>query len=111
MSSDPALEPILGAPPSGDGSGGTRPVLRDLLVSFERNIIFAALQAAGGNQKRAATALGVLPTTFQEKLKRFGLVNPRLGRSVRGGERMPVRGDSIKPHHEAHRTPQEDVHK
>jgi DNA-binding NtrC family response regulator len=29
--------------------------------------------AAGGNQRQAARALGVLPTTLNEKLKRLGL--------------------------------------
>ena len=110
MSRDLSEESTPGVPP-GDGPPGDRPVLRDLLVSFERNIILAALQAAGGNQKRAAAALGVLPTTFQEKLKRFGLVNQRPGRRVRGGERTSVHGDSNKPQLEAQRTPQEDVHK
>lgn len=56
---------------------GHRPVLRDLLADFEKSLILAALTAAGGNQKRAAQALGVLPTTFQEKLKRLGLPRPR----------------------------------
>jgi DNA-binding NtrC family response regulator len=70
-----------------------RPVLRDLLTSFERNIIVTALFASGGNQKRAAAALGVLPTTFQEKLKRFGLVNHRFGRRERSGERAAGPGE------------------
>jgi DNA-binding NtrC family response regulator len=70
-----------------------RPVLRDLLTSFERNIIATALFAAGGNQKRAAAALGVLPTTFQEKLRRFGLVNLRPGRAARSGERAAGPGE------------------
>ena len=46
-----------------------------MLLSFERNLIVTVMVAANGNQKRAAEALGVLPTTFQEKLKRFGLIN------------------------------------
>ena len=111
MPSDVPDEPIPGAPPFGDGPAGDRSVLRDLVISFEKNIITTALSAAGGNQKRAALALGVLPTTLQEKLKRFGLVNQRLGRRVRGGERTTVPGDSNKPRPEAHRPPQEDVHK
>lgn len=52
-------------------------MLRDMLATFERDLIVTVLAAAGGSQKRAAKALGVLPTTFQEKLKRFGLLNPR----------------------------------
>jgi DNA-binding NtrC family response regulator len=88
-----------------------RPVLRDLLISFEKNLITAAMSAAGGNQKRAAEVLGLLPTTLQEKLKRFGLVNPRPGRRGRAGERAPVPDESPAPHSEAHQTPMEDVHK
>lgn len=75
--------------------------LRDILASFERNLISTVLLASGGNQKRAAEVLGVLPTTFQEKLKRFGLLNQRPGRRVRGGERTPFRGDPIEPQGEA----------
>lgn len=69
------------------GPQSGRPLFHDLLTSFERDIIVAALFAAGGNQKRAAKALGVLPTTFQEKLKRFGLLNRRFGRGGRSGAR------------------------
>lgn len=64
-------------------AAGDRLVLRDILASFERSLIVAALLAAGGSQKRAATALGVLPTTLQEKLKRFGLLDERFGRRAR----------------------------
>ncbi len=81
--------------PARDGAQGDRPALRELLISFERNIIVTALFAAEGNQKRAAAALGLLPTTLQEKLKRFGLINHRFGR----------------PHPEADKTLLEDVHK
>ena len=64
-----------------------RSVLRDLLISFERNIIVTALFAADGDQKRAARALGVLPTTFQEKLKRLGIV-----RASSRGKQNPLGG-------------------
>jgi len=47
--------------------------LRDLLASIEFAIIAATLRATQGNQRRAARALGMLPTTLQEKLKRYGL--------------------------------------
>jgi DNA-binding NtrC family response regulator len=47
--------------------------LRDLLDEYERGLIVSALQATGGNQRRAADRLGVLPTTLHEKLKRLGL--------------------------------------
>lgn len=47
--------------------------LRDLLDAYERALIVSALEATGGNQRRAAARLGVLPTTLHEKLKRLGL--------------------------------------
>jgi DNA-binding NtrC family response regulator len=34
------------------------------------------LQKTGGNQRRAAAELGVLPTTLHEKLKRLGIRQP-----------------------------------
>jgi len=101
-------EPSLFESQSGvEPTGGERLVLRDMLYSFERNLILTVLVAAGGNQKRAAEALGVLPTTFQEKLKRFGLVNQRFGSRARRGERRAAQGDSIPPRLEAHHPPQE----
>lgn len=63
-----------------EAPGEERLVLRDVLAGFERSLILAALLAAEGNQRRAAKALGVLPTTLQEKLKRFGLRDERFGR-------------------------------
>jgi DNA-binding NtrC family response regulator len=50
--------------------------LRDLLDDYERGLILTALQKTGGNQRRAAAELGVLPTTLHEKLKRLGLRQP-----------------------------------
>ena len=47
--------------------------LRALLESYERALILTALTAAGGNQRRAARSLGLLPTTLNEKMKRLGL--------------------------------------
>jgi DNA-binding NtrC family response regulator len=47
--------------------------LKALVTEFERRIIREALEASGGNQRQAARALGVLPTTLNEKLKRLGL--------------------------------------
>jgi DNA-binding NtrC family response regulator len=84
-----------------------RLVLRDVLAQFEKNLILAALFAAGGNQRRAATALGVLPTTLQEKLKRFGLLSPGSSRAARAGERAPHPISSSPPHREASTTPLE----
>ena len=50
-------------------SGG----LKEKMEEFERRIIQDALAEAGGNQRRAAASLGVLPTTLCEKMKRLGL--------------------------------------
>jgi two-component system response regulator HydG len=55
-------------------SVGSRPTLKDLVEAYERHVIEEALRAASGNQRRAARALGVLPTTLHEKMKRFGLI-------------------------------------
>ena len=48
--------------------------LRNLMDAYERRLIEEALRATSGNQRRAARALGVLPTTLHEKMKRLGLV-------------------------------------
>jgi two-component system response regulator HydG len=53
---------------------GSRPTLKTMVAAYERRIIEEALQAAKGNQRRAARALGVLPTTLHEKMKRHGLL-------------------------------------
>jgi DNA-binding NtrC family response regulator len=48
--------------------------LKALLDAYERQLILTALAATAGNQRRAAAALGLLPTTLHEKMKRLGLV-------------------------------------
>ncbi len=55
-------------------SSGSRPTLKTMLETYERRIIEETLQATSGNQRRAARALGVLPTTLHEKMKRLGLL-------------------------------------
>jgi DNA-binding NtrC family response regulator len=47
--------------------------LRELVDAYERRLIEDALRASDGNQRRAAQALGVLPTTLHEKMKRLGI--------------------------------------
>ena len=47
--------------------------LKTRLVAYERGLITAALAESGGNQRRAARQLGILPTTLHEKMKRLGL--------------------------------------
>jgi DNA-binding NtrC family response regulator len=56
-------------------SSGSRPTLKTMLETYERRIIEEALRATRGNQRRAAQALGVLPTTLHEKMKRLGLLH------------------------------------
>ena len=56
-------------------SSGPRPTLKVMLEAYERRLIEEALSAAGGSQRRAARALGVLPTTLHEKMKRLGLLH------------------------------------
>jgi DNA-binding NtrC family response regulator len=46
---------------------------KQLLDSYERSLIELALRDAEGNQRRAAAALGILPTTLCEKMKRLGI--------------------------------------
>jgi len=50
--------------------------LKTLLEDYERSLILEALAEKGGNQRQAAFALGILPTTLHEKLKRLG-IRPR----------------------------------
>jgi DNA-binding NtrC family response regulator len=47
--------------------------LKARLLAYERDLITAALADTGGNQRRAALRLGILPTTLHEKMKRLGL--------------------------------------
>ena len=54
-------------------SSEPRPTLKAMLEAYERRIIEETLRATRGNQRRAARALGVLPTTLHEKMKRLGL--------------------------------------
>jgi two-component system response regulator HydG len=60
---------------------GAGPTLKSLVDAYERRVIEDALRGAGGNQRRAARALGVLPTTLHEKMKRLGLI--RRGEALR----------------------------
>lgn len=55
--------------------------LKQRMNEYERELIVAALRSTGGNQRRAAAAMGILPSTLSEKLKRLGL--------RRGGDPSP----------------------
>lgn len=48
--------------------------LKAMVDAYERQLIQSALTASAGNQRRAAAALGLLPTTLHEKMKRLGLL-------------------------------------
>ena len=54
---------------TGPAMGG----LKERVAAYERRLIQEALWLAGGNQRRAAAALGCLPTTLNEKMRRLGL--------------------------------------
>lgn len=47
--------------------------LKSRLLAYERGLITTALMESGGNQRRAARRLGILPTTLHEKMKRLGV--------------------------------------
>lgn len=47
--------------------------LRQLVNEYERLLIVAALRESDGNQRRAAEALRILPSTLCERLKRLGV--------------------------------------
>ena len=59
--------------------------LKTLRDEYERSLILEALNASAGNQRRAAAALVILPTTLFEKMKRLGL-RPRPAATAPGGE-------------------------
>lgn len=45
--------------------------LREMVDAYERSLILMALTAADGHQRRAARMLGLLPSTLNEKMRRF----------------------------------------
>lgn len=47
--------------------------LKGLVQEYERRLLLMALELAGGNQRRVAASLGLLPSTLSEKMKRLGL--------------------------------------
>ena len=63
-----------GGPPSGDGAS-----LTDAVADFERRRIIDALERHGGNQTRAAHALGISRGMLLTRLNAYGLPRPRKG--------------------------------
>ena len=60
--------------------------LKDLVAEYERQLIETALSAHSWNQRRTAAALGVLPTTLHEKMKRLGLLRREAEASFAGAQ-------------------------
>jgi DNA-binding NtrC family response regulator len=62
---------------SSSGTAGATPLppgsFWDAVSSYERQLVIAALQNAGGVQKRAAELLQIKPTTLHEMMKRLGV--------------------------------------
>jgi len=58
------------------GAGPARPV-KEEVAALERQRIIDALDAHGGNQTRAARALGISRGTLVKRLDAFGLTRPR----------------------------------
>jgi DNA-binding NtrC family response regulator len=71
------LPETLSAPPDGGtprtANIDSRP-LKEVIAEIEKRLIERALRRTRGNQKRAAQALQMNPTTLHEKMKRHGLL-------------------------------------
>ncbi len=63
------LEEEFLTPGKGGGEGG----LRETLSRVEMDLLQDALRKTGGNKTAAARLLGMKPSTFRDKLKRYGL--------------------------------------
>ncbi|NMC21714.1 MAG: sigma-54-dependent Fis family transcriptional regulator, partial [Thermogutta sp.] len=46
---------------------------QETIEQTERELLEAALREAGGNKSAAAAALGMKPSTFRDKLAKYGL--------------------------------------
>jgi len=57
------------------------PTLKTLVEDYERQLILNALRESGGQQRRAAASLGLLPSTLHEKMSRLGIPTARGYRS------------------------------
>ena len=68
MALTPTLPQSLSTPPRN---------LKTLVDDYEKQLILEALHAAGGQQRRAAASLGVLPSTLHEKMSRLGIPTAR----------------------------------
>lgn len=68
-----STQPIESAGPLPTPGPAFRRGLKELLEEYERELIVKALEESGGHQRRAARALGILPTTLNEKMRRLSL--------------------------------------
>jgi len=73
--------------------------LKDVLLSVERTLITSVLIACDWNQRRAAAALRLLPTTLSEKIHRLNIQAPedrwsREKRSIGGRRAARLRGSA-----------------
>jgi DNA-binding NtrC family response regulator len=68
-----STEPIDVARPLSPAGPAFGRGLKELLEEYERELIVKALEDSGGHQRRAARALGILPTTLNEKMRRLRL--------------------------------------
>lgn len=64
------LQTEIGVTPAAGNASGT---FRDTIERTERQLLVDALRAAGGNKTAAAAALGMKPSTFRDKLAKYGL--------------------------------------
>jgi two-component system response regulator PilR (NtrC family) len=62
-----------GSPAASPPAVGPNTSFWDAVSSYERQLVIAALQNAGGVQKRAAEILQIKPTTLHEMMKRLGI--------------------------------------
>jgi DNA-binding NtrC family response regulator len=76
-----SANPILGVPDVSIPTEGIH--FREVIIGHERRYIEAALEAAGGVQKKAAELLHIKPTTLNEMIKRYG-IRPRRRRGGPG---------------------------
>ena len=67
------VEGLLEGEPRRVGGGGDTAGLRGTLEQVERSLLEDALRKAGGNKTAAARILGMKPSTFRDKLKKYGL--------------------------------------
>ena len=78
-----SANPLVGTPEVVIPSQGIH--FREVIIGHERRYIEAALEAAGGVQKKAAELLHIKATTLNEMMKRYE-IRPRRRKAVDGSE-------------------------